>query len=62
MAKLTSSWIEDAWRRQTIKDENTIVVESVKMMGDVGVRLRFEGKSMRLGNEVIAEEREWKPT
>ena len=32
------------------------------MMGEVGVRLRFEGKSMRLGNEVIAEEREWKPT
>ena len=26
------------------------------------MRLRFEGKSIRLGDEVIDEEREWKPT
>ena len=62
MAKSTSQWIEAAWRRETIKEENTIVVELVKMMEEVGVRLRFEEKSIRLGNEVIDEEREWKPT
>ena len=32
------------------------------MMEEVEVRLRFEGKSIRLGDEVIDEEREWKPT
>ena len=31
-------------------------------MEEVGVRLRFEGKSIKLGDEVIDEEREWKPT
>ena len=32
-----------------MKEENTIFVESMKMMEDVGVRLRFKGKSIRLG-------------
>ena len=62
MVRSTSQWIEVAWRRETIKEENTIIVESVKMMEEVGVRLRFEGKSIRLGDKVIDEEREWKPT
>ena len=37
-------------------------MELVEMMEEVEVRLRFEGKSIRLGDEVIDEEREWKPT
>ena len=61
MAKLTSRWVEAAWRREAIKGENTIFVESVKMMEEVGVRLRFEGKSIRLDDEVIDEEKEWEP-
>ena len=60
--KSTSRWIEAAWRREAIKEENKIVVKSVKMMEEVGVKLRFEGKLIRLGNEVIDEEIEWKPT
>ena len=32
------------------------------MMEKVGVRLCFEGKSIRLGDKVTDEEREWKPT
>ena len=62
MAKSTNQWIEAAWRRETIKEENAIVVEAVKTMEEVGMRLRFEGKSKRLGDEVIDEEREWKTT
>ena len=62
MAKSTSRWVEAALRRDAIKEENTILVESVKMMEKVGVRLRFEGKSIRLDDEMIDEEREWKPT
>ena len=37
-------------------------MESVKTMEEVGVRLRFEGKSIRLDDGVIDEERECKPT
>ena len=32
------------------------------MMKEVEVRLHFEGKPIRLGNEVIDAEKEWKPT
>ena len=61
MAKSTNRWIEAVWRRETIKEDNAIIVESMKMVEEVGVRLCFEGKSIRLGDEVIDEEREWKP-
>ena len=44
-----------------IKEENAIVMESIKTMEEVGVRLRFKGRSIRLNEEVIDEEREWKP-
>ena len=37
-------------------------MKSLKMMKEVEVRLHFEGKSIRLGNEVIDAEKEWKPT
>ena len=57
MAKSTNPWIEAAWRRKTIKEGNAIVVELVKTMKEVGVRLHFEGKSIRLGDEVNDEER-----
>ena len=60
MAKLTNRWIEAAWRKETIKKDNAIIVESVKTMEEVGVRLHFEGRFIRLADEVIDEEREWK--
>ena len=44
-----------------IKEENAIVTESIKTMEEVGVRLRFKGRSIRLDDEVIDEEMEWKP-
>ena len=56
MAKSTNPWIEAAWRRETIKEENAIIVELVKTMKEVGARLHFEGKSIRLGDEVNDEE------
>ena len=48
MAKSTNQWIEAVWRRKTIKEENAMIVEMVKTMEEVGVRLHFEGKSIRL--------------
>ena len=53
MSKSTKRWIEAAWRRETIKEENALVMLSVKTMEEVGARLRFEGKSIKLGDEVI---------
>ena len=61
MAKSNNSWIEMAWTREMIKEENAIVMKSIKMMEEVGVRLRFKGRSIRLDDVVIGEEREWKP-
>ena len=61
MAKSNNQWIETAWTREMIKEENAIVMESIKTMEEVGVRLRFKGRSIRLDDEVIDEEREWKP-
>ena len=62
MAKSTNRWIEVAWMRETMKEENAIVVESIKTMEEVGVRLRFEDDSIRLDEEGIKAEREYKAT
>ena len=62
MAKSTNQWIEAAWRKDTIKEKNSSVVELVKRMEEFGLKLRFERKSIRFGDELIDEERERKPT
>ena len=62
MAKSTNRWIEAAWMRETMKEENAIVMESIKTMEEVGERLRFEDDSIRLDEEVIEAEREYKAT
>ena len=61
LAKSNNRWIETVWTREMIKDENAIVTESIKTMEEVGVRFRFKGRLIRLDDEVIDEEREWKP-
>ena len=60
LAKSNNQWIETVWTREMIKDENAIVTESIKTMEEVGVRLRFKRRLIRLDDEVIDEEREWK--
>ena len=62
VAKSNKRWIETAWTREMIKEENAIVMESIKTMEEVGVRFQMKGRSIRLDDEVIDEEREWKPT
>ena len=39
---LESKWIKAAWRRENIKEENSIVEEAMKTMGDVEVEIQFE--------------------
>ena len=60
MAKSTNRWIEAASMRETMKEENAIVMKSIKSMEEVGVRLRFEDDSIRLDEEVIKAEIEYK--
>ena len=62
MAKSTNRWIKAAWRREQMKEENAIVMESIMTMNEVGVRLRFEGDSIRLDDEIIDDDREYRST
>ena len=62
MAKSTNRWIEVVRMRETMKEENAIVMESIKMMEEDGVRLRFEDDSIQLDEEVFKAEREYKAT
>ena len=59
MACSTNSWIQAAWRREMMKEDNAIVTETVKIMEDVGVRIQFEEGSILIDGEVI--EAGWKP-
>ena len=39
---LENKWIKAAWRRENIKEENSIAEEAMKTMGDVEVEIQFE--------------------
>ena len=45
-----------------MKEENAIVMDSIMTMNEVGVRLRFEGNSIRLDDELIDDDREYRST
>ena len=60
--KSTNRWIEVVRMKETMKEENAIVMESIKMMEEDGVRLRFEDDSIQLDEEVFKAEREYKAT
>ena len=60
MACWTNDWIKTAWRRETLKEGNSIVTEAIKTMADVGVRIQFEEGNVLVEGEII--ERGWKPT
>ena len=62
MARSRNIWIEAAWKREINEEENTIYTESILIMEEVGVKMRFEGKSIRIDGEFIDEEKEWKFT
>ena len=42
MTCLENKWIKAAWRRGNTKEENSIVEEAMKTMGDVEVEIQFE--------------------
>ena len=60
MAKSTNEWIKVAWKRETPKDENSMIDEAVATMAQLGADIQFEDNAVKLGGERI--DVEWKPT
>ena len=57
MACLENKWIKAGWRRENIKEENSIVEEAMKTMEDVEVKIQFEEGNIRKDGELIKEGR-----
>ena len=60
MLKSPNRWIKAAWRREQLKEENSIVAECLTIMEEIVMRMRFEGDNLKLDEQLI--ELEWKPT
>ena len=60
MAKSTNEWIKVAWKRDTLKNENSMIDEAVATMAQLGADIQFEDNAVKLGGERI--DAEWKPT
>ena len=48
MSKSENSWIQAAWRRETLKVENAVVNEARTIMEEVGMRLKFDDNAIQL--------------
>ena len=57
-----NKWISAAWRRESTKEENSIVEETMKTMEDVGVETQFKEGNIRIDGELIDKGRKpaWK--
>ena len=60
MCKSNNKWIQVAWQRETVKENNTIIDEAVKAMMEIDKTLAFVENNVTLEGEVL--ELEWKPT
>ena len=60
MAKSTNEWIKVVWKRETLKDETSIIDEAVATTAQLGADIQFEDNAVKLGEERI--DAEWKPT
>ena len=59
MACSDNKWISATWRREILKEENSISDEAIKTMDDVGVTIQFEEKNIRINEDIINGG--WKP-
>ena len=53
MACSENTWMSAAWKRETVKEENSIVQESLETMEDVGVEIGFEESNIHIDVELI---------
>ena len=60
MCKSNNKWIQVAWQREIVKENNTIIDEAVKAMMEIEKTLAFVENNVRLEGEVL--ELGWKPT
>ena len=60
MSKSENRWIQAAWRRETLKEENAVVTEARTTMEEAGITLEFKDNMIQLNGEQI--DQEWKPT
>ena len=54
-----NKWISAAWRRENIKEENSIVEETMKTMENVVVEIQFERGNISIDGKLI--DGGWKP-
>ena len=60
MCKSNNKWIQVAWQRETVKENNTIIDEAIQVMMEIDKTLTFIENNVILEGEVL--ELEWKPT
>ena len=60
MCRSNNKWIQVAWQRETVKENNAIIDEGVKVMMEIDKTLTFIENNVILEGEVL--ELEWKPT
>ena len=60
MVKSSSKWIKAAWKRELLKETNSIKDEAITSMHAVGTALDFEEDCILLDGERI--EKDWKLT
>ena len=60
MCKSNNKWIQVAWQRETVKENNAIIDETVKVLMEIDKTLTFIENNVILEGEVL--ELEWKPT
>ena len=59
MAKSTNEWLKVTWKRETLKDENSMIDEAVVTMAQLGADIQFEDNAVKPGGRRI--DVEWKP-
>ena len=58
MACSENKWISTVWRRENVKEENSIVEEAMKIMEDVEVEIQFKEGNIRIDGQLI--DKGWK--
>ena len=53
MACSENRWISAAWKRETVKEENSIIDEVIQTVKDVGVEIEFEEGNIHIDGELI---------
>ena len=53
MACSENRWISAAWKREMLKEENSIIQEAIQTMTEVGVEIEFEGDNICIDGELI---------